>query len=129
MVEFTLKYCKRHGLTKFGYRAKYGRCMKCSSMHVSNRRRKIKLKAIEYKGGKCYDCGLQSEFPAVYDFHHHEGEKDFNISKDGNTRSWEKVKVELEKCVLLCANCHRIRHAKMEHRVGFEPTKDVIPSN
>ena len=76
-----------------------------------NRRRAIKEKAVEYKGGKCTDC--QQVFPlCVYDFHHLDpSEKETN---PGNLfgRRWENVIAELDKCVLLCANCHRIRHAK-----------------
>ena len=63
--------------------------------------------AIEYKGGKCILCGYDKCSRAL-EFHHvNPEEKEFGISKDGATRSWEKVKIELDKCVLLCANCHR----------------------
>ena len=107
--------CKHHGLTKFVERADgIFRCMKCAVDAVTKRRRVLKLKAIEYKGGKCIDCNLVSIYPSVYDFHHDSGEKEFNLSSKGITRSWEKVKAELGKCVLLCANCHRIRHSKNE---------------
>lgn len=48
-------------------------------------------------------------FPATcFDFHH-EGEKDMNPSK-ALTMSAEKQEQEMAKCILLCANCHRIRH-------------------
>ena len=39
--------------------------------------------------------------------------KDFGISNKGYTRSWKRVKSEIEKCILVCANCHRELHAKM----------------
>lgn len=69
--------------------------------------------AVEYKGGKCHDCGLVSEWPQVYDFHHRDpSEKEFAFARNGHTRSWERNKAELDKCDMLCANCHRIRHAK-----------------
>lgn len=71
---------------------------------------KRKLEAVQYKGGRCSDCGLESAFMSVYDFHHlTPSEKSFTLSY---YKSWELLKVELDKCVLLCSNCHRIRHEK-----------------
>ncbi|MEE8597958.1 MAG: hypothetical protein V3S69_00270 [Dehalococcoidales bacterium] len=46
----------------------------------------------------------------VYDFHH-VGKKDMNPSQ-ALSLSWERAKEELKKCVLLCSNCHRLRHFK-----------------
>lgn len=68
-----------------------------------------KQKAIEYLGGKCADCA--GVFPsAAYDFHHRDmAQKEFNLSTLLQYR-WELVLPELNKCDLLCANCHRIRH-------------------
>jgi len=63
--------------------------------------------AIDYKGGKCIVCGYNKCTWAL-EFHHIDPkEKEFSISDKGYTRSWDKVKIELDKCVLLCANCHR----------------------
>ena len=66
---------------------------------------------MQYKGWKCSDCGKESNRSTdfdIFDFHHH-GTKQFEIS-NGKNKSWSKVKSELDNCVLLCANCHRIRH-------------------
>jgi len=73
---------------------------------VAKRRRKIKLMAIEYKGGKCQICGYD-KYPGALDLHHINGKKDFGIGEKGYTRSWERIKQELDKCILVCANCHR----------------------
>lgn len=74
---------------------------------VMRRRAKIKQMAIDYKGGKCYLCGYDKCTSAL-EFHHiNPEEKLFSISHEGTTRSWESVKKELDKCVLLCSNCHR----------------------
>ena len=72
---------------------------------VAKRRRKIKTMSIEYKGGRCQVCGYD-KYPGALDLHHL-GDKLFGIGAKGYTRSWEKVKAELDKCVLVCANCHR----------------------
>lgn len=65
--------------------------------------------AVARKGGKCKFCGYNRCIDAL-DFHHLE-EKGFGLSKDGVTRAWSKVEKELDKCVLVCANCHREIHA------------------
>ena len=48
------------------------------------------------------------------EFHHLDPKgKDFGISDKGYTRSWQKVKEELDKCIMICANCHREIHEKI----------------
>ena len=72
--------------------------------------------AIEYKGDKCESCGLIPEYLVVLEFHHKDmNEKEFNISRESNMcldSFKKKVTPELDKCALLCANCHRTEHAK-----------------
>lgn len=68
-----------------------------------------KEKAIEYKGGRCELCGY-NKCIAAFDFHHiNPQEKKYNI-KDLMTRKWDLVKEEIDKCILLCSNCHRELH-------------------
>lgn len=84
---------------------------------VDKRRLELKFKAHQYKGGKCEKCGYEG-LPASFDFHHIDPSvKSFSISSDPHTRKWERVKEELDKCQLLCANCHRL--------VEFEKTMDL----
>lgn len=84
---------------------------KASSMAVSKRRRLLKKMAVEHLGGKCVCCGYSRCIEAL-EFHHKDpSQKDFSVSGSGATRSWELVKAEIEKCALLCANCHREVHA------------------
>jgi len=67
--------------------------------------------AREYKGGKCMICGY-TKYPGSLDFHHLDPkQKEFGISVRGLTRSWEKIRKEIDKCILVCANCHREIHA------------------
>lgn len=71
--------------------------------------------AVEYKGNKCQLCGYNRCIEAM-EFHHLDfSEKEFGISQKGYTRSWEIVKEELEKCIILCANCHREVHSGLQH--------------
>lgn len=77
--------------------------------------------AIEYKGSACQRCGYDRCEGALV-FHHTEpGAKDFGVSEKGYTRSWEKVRAELDKCLLLCSNCHAEVHARQLSRaIGNE---------
>lgn len=68
----------------------------------------IKDAAIAALGGKCARC--DGVFPReVFDFHH-AGEKTENPSEMLLRRSVEIIAYELAKCILLCANCHRMEH-------------------
>lgn len=71
----------------------------------------------EFRG--CMDCGLK--FPYyVLDLDHREGtDKKFTPSHLHRTNSWVKMIEELEKCDVVCANCHRMR----THNRGYTPTK------
>ena len=58
----------------------------------------------------CADCKIKD--PRVLEFDHlPEFEKSFNISRavSGSTRSWKLILKEIEKCEIVCANCHKIR--------------------
>lgn len=87
------------------------RCSKCCQERVSERRRELKRKAVEYKGGKC-ECCSYDKCIAALEFHHLDpNQKDFGIG-NGNTKGWESIKTELDKCIMVCANCHREIHDK-----------------
>ena len=71
----------------------------------------IKQELVDYKGGKCQICGYSDKCLAVYDFHHVEGEKEFQISEMRNRNIKYKILIqEVDKCILVCSNCHRKIH-------------------
>lgn len=77
---------------------------------VIKARRLNKLELIQYKGGKCEQCGYNKPYVSVYHFHHiNPEEKDFAISKHSN-RNLDSLKKEVDKCQLLCSNCHHELH-------------------
>lgn len=77
---------------------------------VTERRKRLRAMACEYGGGKCVICGYNKSGRAL-SFHHLDPKKkDFGLSYKGLTRSWEKIRKELDKCILLCANCHMEVH-------------------
>ncbi len=68
-----------------------------------------KQKAIEMFGNKCADCHKMFH-PNVYDFHHLDPKlKDLTLGELLH-KSWKHIEPELQKCIMLCANCHRLRH-------------------
>jgi 5-methylcytosine-specific restriction endonuclease McrA len=81
--------------------------------NASQRRLFLKERAIEYKGGKCQICGYNRCTSAMVFHHTNPAEKDFNISE---RQGWKSVVAELDKCELLCSNCHAEVHA------GYYPT-------
>ena len=78
-------------------------------LHVKTFRQRNKERAVKYKGGKCVKCGYDKCIIAL-EFHHiNPEEKDFSPSSNMN-KSWDKIKLELDKCILVCSNCHREIH-------------------
>lgn len=73
------------------------------------KKRQKKLWAIEYLGGCCSSCG-GTFHPSIYEFHHLDPmTKDRDPSKMLQL-SQGRLQKELDKCKLLCANCHRLEH-------------------
>lgn len=72
--------------------------------------RREAYRAVVYaaKDRPCADCG-KTYPPYVMDFDHVRGEKLFNLGENGATRSLEVLQAEIDKCDVVCANCHRIR--------------------
>jgi hypothetical protein len=80
-------------------------------IHMTEKR----IKAINLLGGKCSKCSYD-KYTGALQFHHvNPSEKDFGLSKDAFTKSWETIQKEIEKCILLCGNCH----AEEEHKLNF----------
>lgn len=74
----------------------------------AQRRLELKERAIAYLGGQCKLCKYSS-CPAALVFHHVDPrEKEFEIS---SRMSWEAIQKELNRCELLCSNCHAEVHA------------------
>ncbi len=83
---------------------------RCGSCNTKIRRFRAKAAAIKYFGGKCTNCGWQGN-QAALQFHHKDpSKKDFIIGNVAN-KNWDKIKLELKKCTLLCANCHMTIHS------------------
>lgn len=126
----SIRFCKKHGECEFTLdKSGHWRCKKCRSEAVQKRRDKIKLMAVEYKGGKCEICGYDKCVDAL-EFHHlNPEEKDFGISANGYTRSFDEVKHELDKCIMVCANCHRELHHQERNKNNTELLNEIHNEN
>ena len=89
---------------------KHGKKKKISNTEAVESWRKRKKKAlVEYKGGKCQCCDYYKCIEAL-EFHHLDPNiKSFTIS--GKSKSFNSLKSEVDKCILVCSNCHKEIHA------------------
>ena len=121
-----MRTCRRHGVTAFWLegRGDY-RCKRCRMERVSQRRRKMKLLLVAEAGGRCALCGYDRCVGALHFHHVDPSSKRFHLSMQGATRSLAAARAEMEKCTLLCANCH----AEVESGLVTLPAADMAPSN
>lgn len=100
--EYKRKWYKENKLKHIGY--------------VRNRDTKIDIWFRAYKQTlSCENCG--ENHPACLEFHHLDpSQKKFSVSTRRDRPSLEKLKEEIAKCRVLCANCHRKEHYKLKKR-------------
>jgi len=94
----------------------------CKNCRRYQMRMDNKIKAVQYKGGKCFKCGYKKCLSSIC-FHHFiskidgyfteeelkKYKKSFSISEKMDA-SWDIIKKELDKCICLCQNCHSELH-------------------
>ena len=86
-------------------------CKSCHAKDIGRRMIEAREKAIEYKGGKCEHCGYD-KYRGALEFHHKDpNEKDPRGLRKMNLKA---LFAEVDKCTLLCSNCHREEHAKLK---------------
>ena len=100
-------------LGEFGAKGKkqtHHYCKPCLYAYQQERGKNRKKKVIELMGGKCVRCGYCRNYAAL-EFHHLDpSKKEINIAGNGIKGSWKRLVAELEKCILICSNCHREEH-------------------
>ena len=87
-------------------------CKVCSNTQALDRQRKFKINCIEYKGRCCSLCGYKKYIGALEFHHENPFEKEFTIANQRKTKIDDRIKKELDKCILVCANCHREIHGR-----------------
>ena len=90
-----------------------------NAIDVSNYRRRRKSNLMRVLGNRCCLCGFDIIQDAL-EFHHIKPEeKEYGIAENGTCHDLEKDLAEIKKCVLVCANCHRLIHK------GFYTEEDL----
>ncbi|MBP6931493.1 MAG: hypothetical protein KBD48_01165 [Candidatus Pacebacteria bacterium] len=92
---------------------------RCGSCNTKIRRFRAKAAAVQYLGGKCAKCDWSGNQAALQFHHKNPKEKDFIIGNVSN-KSWDSIKIEIQKCILLCANCHMIEHSTKDGKKFLE---------
>ena len=86
-------------------------CKACTKKVCTERKRKFKQLCLDYKGNSCIKCGY-NKCPNALHFHHLDpSKKEFHLATHKSYYLSEKVKLELDKCILVCANCHAEIHS------------------
>lgn len=89
-------------------------CKICNKADRVKRNKENKIKAVEYFGGKCIDCGY-NKYVGALDFHHTDDSlksDNYHNLKNMNFKNFLQALID-QKCELVCANCHRERHASI----------------
>lgn len=94
---------------------KWGRaCRNCDAKNKADRVNKFKKNCVSYKGGQCEVCGY-SKCIAALEFHHKDPtQKDFSMAQKKTCKFDDKIMAELDKCAILCCNCHREEHTRLK---------------
>jgi hypothetical protein len=91
------------------------RCGVCEKESLIKRKRERMGKLIVLKGGACSKCSYKKSIRAL-SFHHRDpSTKSFGLAIKSMNRKWEELLEEVEKCDLLCLNCHREEEAALGH--------------
>lgn len=111
------KECHKHGVVEFVETTTkgkpYWRCVKCRYEAVAAKRARTKERSVAYKGGKCELCGYSKCNRALVFHHLNSKEKEFTVARM-SCKSWKTIQQELDKCQLLCSNCHMEVHDSIE---------------
>lgn len=87
----------------------------CKICALRLRRYINKKRAVDLMGGKCAVCGYSSHYAAL-EFHHYSGDKEHSLSNILK-RSFDRCVIELNKCQLVCSNCHAIIHSRHDQQL------------
>lgn len=89
-----------------------GECKECKKIRTSSLRKEREIELLNRFNYECLDCKIKETNPSFFDFHHLDRETKSREVKTIICGSYETFIKEVNKCVMLCPNCHRKRHLK-----------------
>lgn len=94
----------------------YHQCKKCFNKICTERQRRVKEELVIFAGGKCVSCGIRATKNniVIFDFHHLDPKKKEFSLKASNKSVFSMIN-EILKCVLICSNCHRLEHSRLNN--------------
>jgi len=98
-------FCRKRGFRRY-------RCRECVADYSAVIRERSRKLIQEAKDVPCMDCGVRWPFWIMEFDHRDPSKKDFEIGSEGRQFSKQKVKDEMAKCDIVCANCHKDREYK-----------------
>jgi transposase len=101
----TVRAARQAGHKKIERTGTY-RCVLCRYARMVRTKRRVKEVLVEEAGGACILCGYKRYLGSLHFHHVDPTTKSFGISDSRVSRSLVRARAEVQKCVLLCANCH-----------------------
>jgi hypothetical protein len=97
----------------------YSMCKDCHANYTFKKRFNFKIKALDYKGNSCKSCGYNKDITAL-EFHHKNPTEKEILPAKLYYKPWDYAKQELDKCIVLCCNCHREEHYRIHQKNKLE---------
>ena len=112
------------------FKYKQNQIQLCNICKRKSKRLAYRISAANYKNNECEICGLKRntiDDLEIFDFHHIDKiNKSFELGDNIESKKWEIVKQELDKCMMLCANCHRKQHLYVRNKTIVRIAENLI---
>ncbi len=118
------KCCQRE------FKYKDGQIQLCTNCKRKSKRLAYRISASNYKNNECEICKLKRttiDDLEIFDFHHKDkSNKSFELGDNIESKNWEIIKQELDKCMMLCAICHRKQHLYSRNEAVVQFAENLI---